>query len=206
MALSLKKHYSVSKGDVAFILSFHSFHFPILYFALLPLGVIISPAMPDESISDVNRLVNLCKPTIAFTTSQSSHKLPSHLPTVVLLDSPEFLNSGLEDRDVISQNDGAAIFCSSVTSDPRKGTFLTHRNLIVAAATAQSYHIPSDISDQARALTSTPAPVSLTTRLLTAVFGSSVMMRAVLMGETLVLIESNFEIEQVLEAVDKYKG
>ncbi|KAI9173883.1 hypothetical protein LWI28_008058 [Acer negundo] len=78
------------------------------------------------------------------------------------------------------------------------------RNWIAStAATAQSYHIPSD-SDQAlgRSSSSTPALVSLATRVYTAAYGLSVMMRAVFMGETL---GSKFEIERVLEAVDKYK-
>ncbi|KAK2648115.1 hypothetical protein Ddye_015604 [Dipteronia dyeriana] len=113
LALSLKKHYPLSNGDVSFILSFHSFHFPILYLDLFSLDVIISPAMPDEFISDVNRLVNLYKLTIAFTTSQASEKLHSYLSKVMLLNSPEFLTffteydyvnpSTLKDRDVINQ-------------------------------------------------------------------------------------------------------
>ncbi|KAI9173472.1 hypothetical protein LWI28_001842 [Acer negundo] len=129
LALCLRKHYSLSKGDVAFILSPHSFQFPILFLSLLSLGVIISPAIPDDSISDINHLVDLSKPTIAFTTSYASYKLPSYLPTVVLIDSPEFLSFFThqydEDHrdDVVRQHDGAAIFNSSGTSGPRKGFF-----------------------------------------------------------------------------------
>ncbi|KAK0587817.1 hypothetical protein LWI29_029346 [Acer saccharum] len=176
--------------------------------------------MPGDSISDINRLVVLCNPTIAFTNSRASRKLPSHLPTV-LLDSPEYLSFftqyvdsnnvdssvDVDSDDPVSQQDGASIFYSSGTSGPRKGVFLTHRNWIAStAATAQSYHIPSD-SDQVlgRSSSSTPALVSLATRVYTAAYGLSVMMRAVFMGETLVFTGSKFEIERVLEAVDKYK-
>ncbi|KAK0595939.1 hypothetical protein LWI29_011253 [Acer saccharum] len=209
-------------GDVAFILSPHSLQIPILYFSLLSIGVIISPTNPDDSSSDITRQININKPVIVFTTSQSSHKLINGASNLinrrtVLIDSPEFLslltrydenkydviNHG---NDVVNQSDVAVIIYSSGTTGPNKGVQLTHRNLIVVTiATARVYH-PTDHDHDL--YSSQPRPtrlVSLTTRSLAGVFGLTVMMRAVLQEETLVLLETP-ELQEILEAVDKYKA
>ncbi|TXG68432.1 hypothetical protein EZV62_003367 [Acer yangbiense] len=222
LAISLKKHYSLSKGDVAFILSPHSLQIPILYFSLLSIGVVVSPAIPDDSSSDITRKINLSKPVIVFTTSESSHKLinpTSNLVTrrTVLIDSPEFLslltryNDNKYDvinhgNDVVNQSDVAVILYSSGTTGLKKAVQLTHRNLIVVTtATARVYH-PTDHDHDL--YSSQPRPtrhVSLTTRTLAAVFGLTVMMRAVSQEETLVLLETP-ELQEILEAVEKYKA
>ncbi|KAK2652809.1 hypothetical protein Ddye_012665 [Dipteronia dyeriana] len=119
------------------------------------------------------------------------------------MDSPEFLslltqydnNSFINHRaDVVNQSDFAAILYSSGTSGSKKGVQLTHRNLIVvinATTGAEQYY-----NEQL---------VSLATRALAGVFGFTVMMRAVSHKETLVLLQT-FELETILEAVDKYKA
>ena len=106
-------------------------------------GVIISPANPDDSGSDITHLLNLSRPVIVFATSQTSHKLiinPTSNCRTVLMDSPEFLslltqydnNSFINHRaDVLNQSDVAAILYSSGTSGPKKGVQLIHMNLIV---------------------------------------------------------------------------
>ncbi|KAK2652702.1 hypothetical protein Ddye_012558 [Dipteronia dyeriana] len=136
----------------------------------------------------------------------TSHKLsinPTSNCHTVLMDSPEFLslltqydnNSFINHRaDVVNQSDFAAILYSSGTSGSKKGVQLTHRNLIVvinATTGAEQYY-----NEQL---------VSLATRALAGVFGFTVMMRAVSHKETLVLLQT-FELETILEAVDKYKA
>ncbi|KAK3220419.1 hypothetical protein Dsin_014389 [Dipteronia sinensis] len=207
LAISLSKHYSLSKGDVAFILSPHSLQIPIIYFSLLSLGVIISPANPDDSGSDITHLLNLSRPVIIFATSETSHKLiinPTWNCRTVLMDSPEFLslltpsdddNSIINHSDdVVNQSDVAAIIYSSGTSGPNKGVQLTHRNLIAGMTTTTGadkyYH---------------KQLVSLATRALAGVFGFTVMMRAISREETLVLLPMT-ELETILEAVDRYKA
>jgi 4-coumarate--CoA ligase len=43
----------------------------ILYFSLLSLGVVISPANPISTDSEISWLVHLCNPVIAFATSST---------------------------------------------------------------------------------------------------------------------------------------
>ncbi|TXG68429.1 hypothetical protein EZV62_003364 [Acer yangbiense] len=207
LAISLSKHYSLSKGDVAFILSPHSLQIPIIYFSLLSLGVIISPANPDDSSSDITHLLNLCRPVIVFATSETSHKLiinPTWNYRTVLMDSPEFLslltrydddNSIINHRDdVVNQSDVASIIYSSGTSGPNKGVQLTHGNLIAVmrSTTGADKYYEKQL-------------VSLATRALAGVFGFTAMMKAISREETLVLLPTT-ELETVLEAVDKYKA
>ncbi|KAK4847185.1 hypothetical protein QYF36_026709 [Acer negundo] len=206
LAFSLQEQYSLSKGDVAFILSHNSLQIPTLYFSLLSLGVIIATANPDGSISELTHQIKLTRPTIAFATSQTSHKLPPNLRTV-MIDSPEFsslLNSNnsnsIENRSsdigvVINQSDVAAILFSSGTTGRNKGVLLTHRNFIAVMA---SHNATYPFRDHLQV-------VSMATRALFGVFGLTSPMRAVIMGETLVFPET-FELEATLEAVDKYKA
>ncbi|TXG68430.1 hypothetical protein EZV62_003365 [Acer yangbiense] len=201
LAISLKKHYSLSKGDIAFILSPHSLQIPILYFSRSSL---------------------YCKPVIVFTASQSSHKLinpTSNLVTrcTVLIDSPEFLslltrydNNKYDvikhGNDVVNQSDVAVIIYSSGTTGPGKAVQLTHRNLILRiTANAGAYLPTDDHHDLYNSQLRPTRPVSLTTRPLAAVFGLTVMMRAVSQEETLVLLKTP-ELQKILEAVDKYKA
>ncbi|PPD76683.1 hypothetical protein GOBAR_DD26387 [Gossypium barbadense] len=88
LAYSMKKNFSLSRNDVAFILSPPSFHVPSLYFALMLLGIVVSPATPLGSESEITHQVKLSKPVIAFATSKTSSKLPSLKLGTVLLDSP----------------------------------------------------------------------------------------------------------------------
>ncbi|KAI9176256.1 hypothetical protein LWI28_000480 [Acer negundo] len=205
LAFSLQKVYSLSKGDVAFILSPNSLQIPSLYFSLLSLGVIIAPANPDDSISELTHQIQLSRPSIVFATSHTSHKVPPNLRTV-LIDLPEFpslltsnsisCNTGIEnisDIAVVNQSDVAAILFSSGTTGRNKGVLLTHRNFIAVMAANNATYPFRDTQ-----------VVSMTTRALFRAFGLTSLMRAAIIGETLLFPET-FELEATLEAVDKYK-
>ncbi|GAV68240.1 AMP-binding domain-containing protein/DUF4009 domain-containing protein [Cephalotus follicularis] len=207
LSLSLVTHFSLSKNDVAFILSPPSLHVPVLYFSLFSLGVILSPANPLGSNSEVTRQLQLTRPSIAFATKETAHKLPSSLPNIILLDSPEFLsfltdhahkNDDVKPRVEVIQSDPAAILYSSGTTGKIKGVVLSHRNMI--ALISGFYHIKPEIDINEP----NPHPVSLFTLPLFHVFGFFMLVRTVAMGETLVLME-RFEFEAMLRALEKYK-
>ncbi|BFG32339.1 hypothetical protein CerSpe_186130 [Prunus speciosa] len=199
---------ALSKGHVAFILSPTSLHVPVLYFSLLALGVVVSPANPIGSESEIAYQVRLTRPAIAFATSATAHKLPKdELRTIILLDSPEFLSMlnrvGSSDTRPefgveVSQTDSATILFSSGTTGRVKGVLLTHRNFIGLLAGLHALRLEPDPTlpkEQA---------VSLFTLPLFHVFGFFMLVRAVAMGETLVLME-RFDFEAMLRAVERYK-
>ncbi|KAG4954241.1 hypothetical protein JHK87_039835 [Glycine soja] len=57
----------LTKGDTALVLSPNILQVPILYFALLSLGVVVSPASPLCTCSEMTRFFNISNPTIVFT-------------------------------------------------------------------------------------------------------------------------------------------
>lgn len=193
--------YSLSKGQTAFVLCPTSLHVPVVYFALMSLGVVVSPANPLSSDSEVTHQVQLTQPALAFATSSTASKLPKSLPTI-LVDSPEFLS--LLDRadspdpaESIHQDETAAILYSSGTTGRVKGVELTHRNLIALIAGYHELRLE-------RAAEPEPQAVALFLLPLFHVFGFFMLARAVAMGETMVLME-RFEFEAMLRAVERYK-
>ncbi|XVE56627.1 hypothetical protein DITRI_Ditri04bG0025900 [Diplodiscus trichospermus] len=205
LAHCLRKNYPLSKNDVAFILSPPSLHVPSLYFALMSLGIVISPANPLSSESEIAHQVQLSKPVIAFATSKTSSKLPSLKLGTILLDSPQFL-SFLAQPDVdndfinrvqVSQHDVAAILYSSGTTGRVKGVMLSHLNMI--ALIAGFYHIrqPNEEAEETH-------QVSFFTVPWFHVFGFFMLVRAFSMGESVVFME-RFEFEGMLRAIEKYK-
>lgn len=209
LAFSLRKHYSLSKYDVAFILSPSSFKIPILYFSLLSLGVVISPVNPLGSNSEISRQVHLSRPSIAFATSHTSHKLPPNL-TTVLIDSPDFLSllSTHTANDVVTlpnstppvnQSDSAALLYSSGTTGRVKGVLLTHRNLIAVIATL--FHFESETNQTVQ---QPSHPIWLSTLPLFHIFGFLIISTAVALSETVVFME-RFDFATMLKAVEKYK-
>ncbi|KAF9587822.1 hypothetical protein IFM89_005826 [Coptis chinensis] len=117
LATSLRNQYGLKSRDVAFVLSPTSLHVPILYLALLSLCVIVSPANPTSTVSELSRLVSLSKPVIAFATSDTADKLPSLHHGTILLYSTHFyymltipVTGKLNQVEVpVQQNDTAVI-------------------------------------------------------------------------------------------------
>ncbi|XP_024044973.1 4-coumarate--CoA ligase-like 9 isoform X2 [Citrus clementina] len=207
LSRSLKTRFSLSKNDVAYILSLASLHVPILYFSLLSLGVVISPANPLSSTSEVSHQIQLSKPSIAFATSHTSHKLPSNLRTI-LMDSPEFISLLNQNEDVadfansnmtVYQSDPAAILYSSGTTGKVKGVLLSHLNVI--AIIAGYYHVTEETDPNEGP---PPHPVSFFTLPMFHVFGFFMLVRAASKGETLVFME-RFDFEKMLKAVENYR-
>ncbi|KAB1201036.1 4-coumarate--CoA ligase-like 9 [Morella rubra] len=69
---------------MAFILVPPSLHIPVFHFALLALGVTISPSNPLESDLEISYQVRISDPIITFATSSTSHKLPRLLLNTIL--------------------------------------------------------------------------------------------------------------------------
>uniref|UniRef100_A0A7N0U6G0 AMP-dependent synthetase/ligase domain-containing protein n=1 Tax=Kalanchoe fedtschenkoi TaxID=63787 RepID=A0A7N0U6G0_KALFE len=78
----------------------------------MKLGVVVSPANPLSTESEVAHEIDLCRPRMGFAISQLARKIPRLvLVWKWLLDS-------------------AAILYSSGTTGKMKGVLITHRNLI----------------------------------------------------------------------------
>jgi acyl-CoA synthetase (AMP-forming)/AMP-acid ligase II len=199
LSTALQSNLRVSRGDVAFVLAPPSLHVPVLYFALMAVGAVVSPANPALTRGELDHLAALSKPSVAFAVSATAGKLPPGINTVVLLDSPRFLSflQGPGDASamgaaVIHQSDPAAILYSSGTTGRAKGVVLTHRNLMTSRVMAAS------------------APAAPEVLLLTVplfhVYGFVFCLRPVMSANTVVFHTARrFDPRAVLEAVGRFR-
>ncbi|KAL2335211.1 hypothetical protein Fmac_016424 [Flemingia macrophylla] len=208
LASNLTNVLKLSRNDTALILSPNLIQFPILCFALLSLGVVLSPANPLSTRSDLTRLFHLSKPSIVFAVTSVAEKAREFGLRVVLLDSPEFdsltrtrtrtpADSDSEADSpsplgAVRQSDVAAILYSSGTTGAVKGVMLTHRNLTALSA---GY-------DAARVQREEPA-VFLYTMPFFHVYGFTFTLRAMVLKETVVVME-RFSLRGMLGAVERF--
>ncbi|XP_075633799.1 4-coumarate--CoA ligase-like 9 isoform X1 [Castanea sativa] len=204
LASCLHSVIGLSKGDTAFVLSQNLVQVPILCFSLLSLGVVISPANPLNTDSEISRLIQLCNPVIAFSTSSSAHKL-SNVTTLrfktILLDSPEFDSMTTSSTPIqkldhveVRQSDLAAIFYSSGTTGTVKGVMVTHRNLMGNVAGAYANRTTERKS---------PA-VLLCTVPYFHMYGYSFILRLVALSECAVVME-RFDLRKMVRAMEEFR-
>uniref|UniRef100_A0A803QL75 Uncharacterized protein n=1 Tax=Cannabis sativa TaxID=3483 RepID=A0A803QL75_CANSA len=201
LAANLQTQIGLSKGDVAFVLSPNSVNVPILYFALLTIGVVVSPANPLSAESEIARLVQLCKPVFAFTSSETAHKLRNHRLRTMLIDSPEFDSlTTSSNRDLesvtVRQSDLAAVMFSSGTTGKVKGVMLTHRNVI---ATIGGYHA------KAKRMGKKSPKVALQTVPFFHAYGFFYCAISVAVGDTVVVMMKRFELRKMLGAIEEFR-
>ncbi|KAL6642478.1 hypothetical protein ACP70R_020659 [Stipagrostis hirtigluma subsp. patula] len=196
LAAALRSRLGVSRGDVAFVLAPPGIHVPVLYYALMAVGAVLSPANPALTAGEISGLAALSKPSVAFAVRATAAKLPAGLNTV-LLDSPTFLSLLQEPQCddgmaevVIHQSDPAAILYSSGTTGRAKAVVLTHRNLISSAAT------PGMVT----------AEVLMLTVPIFHIYGFAFCLRAPLSAQTLVLHTARrFDATAVLAAMERFR-
>nr|AXU39899.1 4-coumarate-CoA ligase 2 [Narcissus papyraceus] len=206
LILRLQAQFQLSKGDVAFVLSPSNVNVPILYFALLALGAVVSPGNPISTPSEIARQFKLVSPKIAFTTSATASKIPKDFNgtnAVVILDDGTFdvgtvHTSSTEEeggglgRVEIMQTDPAAIMFSSGTTGRVKAAAAPHRSFI--AMTAGFYSMRCKEKPE-RMLLVAPMFHSL---------GFYFILRGLAMGETTVVM-SKVGFSEILDAAARYR-
>ncbi|VFQ93730.1 unnamed protein product [Cuscuta campestris] len=208
LARSIRSRFpSLPQNGVAFVLSPTSALVPPLFFALLSLGVVVSPANPLSTPSELAHMVRLSKPAICFANSAACNKLPQFPLGTVIIDSTEFMDmldgpasdgDDSSDRRAIRQSDSAAILYSSGTTGRVKGVELSHRNFIALITALYHNKFSNGISPAAE------EDVSLLMLPLFHVFGFFMLIRAVSMGETAVIMD-RFDFGKMLAGIQKYR-
>ncbi len=155
---ALLKNDGVKKGDKVVILAENSPNWGIAYFAIVRLGAIAVPILPDFLDSDVHHILNEAKPKVLFTTKNQIEKVyetnGKNLSQVISLDNyccesgiiiitpfkdylakaeelPESLYKDVEKQaDSIAEDDVASLIYTSGTSGHSKAVLLTHKNLV----------------------------------------------------------------------------
>ncbi|KMZ57982.1 4-coumarate--CoA ligase like [Zostera marina] len=205
---SALRHHSffsfLSKGQIAFVLSPTKIEIPVVYLALIAVGVIVSPSNPASTPQEIEYQINLTCPSIIFVTS-TAHLLPPNTKNVIHIDSAFFKslltyasqssgNIHGDDDIIIPQSHPAFVLYSSGTTGRMKAVVITNRNLIsMMANTKARYDEEQDMNPQVLLL---PLP-------LFHVFGLSMMMRCILFGDTIVLM-NRFDFIGMLRNIEQY--
>ncbi|XP_066391741.1 4-coumarate--CoA ligase-like 7 [Miscanthus floridulus] len=71
LAAALRARVRLAPEDVAFVLAPAGVHVPVLYYALMSVGAVVSPANPALTAAEVSRLLALSNPRVA--PGSSSH-------------------------------------------------------------------------------------------------------------------------------------
>ncbi|TVU25676.1 hypothetical protein EJB05_28181, partial [Eragrostis curvula] len=187
-ALRSSPRVGLRRGDVAFVLTPAGLDVPVLYFALLSFGAVLSPANPALTADEIARLVALSGASVAFAVSSTAPKLPAGVPTI-LLDSDLFRSFLIHHDDgeeppaldaavVVRQSDTAAIQYSSGTTGRVKAAALPHRSFIAMAAGSHAL-LEKPTKGRERVLLSAPMFHSM---------GFYFTLRGVAMGQTTVVM------------------
>ncbi|KAL6516699.1 putative CoA ligase ccl7 [Orobanche gracilis] len=206
----------IKKNDVVLIFSPNSIQFPLSFFGIIAIGAIATTVNPMYTVSELSKQVQDSKAKIIITVEELLPKVKDFGLPVVLLNAAErprlsmgkipsltlfselVNNEGSVNLDSnpykIKQDDIAALLYSSGTTGTSKGVVLTHRNFIAA-----SLMITAD-----QEFTGEVNSVVLCVLPMFHVFGLVVIMYAQLQRGNCVVSMSKFDLEMVLETVEKH--
>ncbi len=140
--IAMMQSTGTSQGDRVAILSSNMPNWPVAYFAIVSMGAVVVPILPDFSASEVKNIIEHSGARLVFVSHALSHKckgLPEGITIVPLDDLPEVTPPahGRGERPTeaitVGENDLAAIIYTSGTTGKSKGVMLTHRNICFTA-------------------------------------------------------------------------
>lgn len=164
LALQLQAE-GVRKGDTVAILAENSHRWGIAYLAIVRIGAIVVPILPDSPESDVHHILNQMRPKALFTTQKQIEKIyelkkelkkppitlddykPEH-PVVVTVETfSDYMERALvcyreRVEDIwfakVEEDDIASILYTSGTSGYSRAVMLSHKNLTANAYAART--------------------------------------------------------------------
>ncbi|KAH9615436.1 hypothetical protein KSS87_022316 [Heliosperma pusillum] len=230
-SLSRALSHTLPPRAVALVLSPPSLHLPVLYFSLLSLNVVVSPANPLSTSDELTHLVSLSNPYVVFTVSSLLPRFSDAVRRglrVILLDSPEFhsmLTRPSQASRVVVAHDNSAEFGSTLTRSSqdtlRDRVAVSQDDSAVILYSSGTTGRVKGVELTHRNLialiagyyyryleeddeTKNTRAISLVPLPFFHVFGFSMILRVVALSETLVMME-RFEFEKMLAAVEKFK-
>ncbi|TVT98386.1 hypothetical protein EJB05_56306, partial [Eragrostis curvula] len=196
-------------GDVALVVSPSRVEVPVLDFALMSIGAVVSPANPASTADEYAHQVALSRPVVAFAEPEVAAKLPRHLRRIVI-GSDEYTRLASDGcvpappAVSVKQSDTAAVMYSSGTTGRVKAVAVTHRNLVAMLCSAKA-NWERTAREAAAAGDSPPPPtVALVSLPLFHMFGFMMLLRIACMAETAVFM-ARFDLGAALRAVERHR-
>ncbi|HKK80957.1 MAG TPA: AMP-binding protein [Prolixibacteraceae bacterium] len=155
------QHKGIKKGDKVGIYSENQPHWGVAYFALVTIGAIAVPLLPDFHEDEIENILKHSESKALFVSDSLYRKIKTEvlkrLDFSVLLDNFSLLNQNEEqesggetilntfegekvDEVEISEDDLASIIYTSGTTGKSKGVMLSHKNLAFTAEKAGKIH------------------------------------------------------------------
>ncbi|VVA91991.1 unnamed protein product [Arabis nemorensis] len=203
----------IRRGDVVLVLSPNSISIPVVCLSIT-LGAVVTTVNPLNTAVEIAKQIVDSNLKLAFTTPELAHKIAASTPISVVLTEDdeervgsktgirvvgilsEMVNkeqSGRRVRDRVDQDDTAMLLCSSGTTGRSKGVMSSHGNLIA--------HVARFIVEPFE-----PDQIFLCTVPMFHTFGLlNYAMATVSLGSTVVILR-RFELNEMLDAVDKYRA
>ena len=137
----------IAPGDKVVIYSQNMPNWGIVYFALLCLGIVVVPVLPDFNSFELNNVLNHCEARVMFVSESLQYKLHEveYKPeTVVLMDDFSVLTSKIaglvfqpqKQSDTLyfaGENELAILLYTSGTTGDSKGVMLSQKNVLYNA-------------------------------------------------------------------------
>jgi len=145
---NLLYQYGVCRGDRVALFSGSSPNWGISYFAIVSLGAIAVPLLPDFNAKEVDTCLRHAEATTLIVSTKLIDKIPDTaslgIRSVILIDdfsvvSGEQLREGIAPQVNVEENDTASIIYTSGTTGRSKGVELSHKNLVWNAIAGQYF-------------------------------------------------------------------
>ncbi|MDR1594208.1 MAG: AMP-binding protein [Prevotellaceae bacterium] len=134
------KSLGIEHGDKVAIYTHNTPKYSVIYFAVVSMGAIAVPLLPDFSSTEVENILNHSESKMLFVTKRLKYKVdPIDLPELkIRIDIDTFsVYENRNDKNIVESvdkevlpDDIASIVYTSGTTGKSKGVMLTHHNLI----------------------------------------------------------------------------
>jgi acyl-CoA synthetase (AMP-forming)/AMP-acid ligase II len=191
----------VKSGDRVFLMAFNSPDYVINYWAVLLAGAVPTLVNAWWSEVEVSDAVASMKPALILADTKASARIPANAATapwgnddIMIGETPDHA------PDQGDENEPGVIIFTSGTSGKPKGVVLSHRSLL--ANLQMLLHMTKRLPQQ---LTETSADIALHTGPLFHIGGAQAMLRAVTVGNTLIMPRGRFDAGETLDLIEAWK-
>jgi acyl-CoA synthetase (AMP-forming)/AMP-acid ligase II len=189
----------VAAGDRVIILGFNSPDWVINFWACLETGAVPVLANAWWSRDELADALATITPTLVLADTRAAARLPKGCATGPWEEIPS-TTAEPQPPTAVDENDPAAVIFTSGTSGKPKAVVLSHRSLL--GGLHMLLHITKRLPHQVR---DTDGSAGLHTGPMFHIGGIQTLLRAVILGDTLVMPRGKFEPGEALELIETWK-